>query len=188
MFTDNYTALQKARMSNKDQYVVIATGEKFLAEYFRSYNQYDIGRVLTKFAAGPIPEDRAFVSESSFGVRFGSGDTPARRKDYKLDALITSGLSAEVGTVQYYEDADGNYVIENTFVVTNTGSNAIDIKEAGLFGTIYNVNSTKYHAVMVHRFVLDEPVTLMPGVPRMITYRFTFNQFLNVEEAYAAES
>lgn len=113
------------------------------------------------------------------GVYFGTGSTPANKADYKLENLLTSGLSITDGTRQYIDEGNGVHSYYVTFAVKNTTEAEINIYEIGLFSPI--PASSKYYCTLMERTVLTEPITIAPGATKLVTYKITFNQTLNVE-------
>lgn len=101
------------------------------------------------------------------GIVLGSGRTPATIDDYKLESMITSGLSASA-TRSYDEDNDTIYVL----TITNTSNEDITIGEIGCVGIVHigeNNSGTKY--VLTERTVLDSPVTIPAGGIGKVEYR-----------------
>lgn len=110
------------------------------------------------------------------GVYFGRGTTPAARTDYKLESVITSGLTiSNVYTFPQLETVDGKYVWSASYVVKNTSTEDIVISEVGYYGQVGRNSSADYLALM-ERTVLSTPLTIKPGESKLITYKLTFNQ------------
>lgn len=132
----------------------------------------------------------AFTDEAtgSSGVYFGSGYTPAQKSDYKLESQITSGLSITNSNVLTEHEKDGQYTLSASYAVKNTSDAEINISEIGLFSAvctstsdrIYTSTDTRY-PILVERTVLTEPITIPAGKTKIVTYKITFNQTLNVE-------
>lgn len=89
------------------------------------------------------------------GVLFGSGTTPVSNEDYKLDSIITSGLSFASGVA--FGSDEG--VIAHT--VTATATTDITIGEVGLAQNGY----------LLYRMVLDSPVNLSAGESVTVTVK-----------------
>ena len=124
------------------------------------------------------------TSGSYPGVYFGTGSTPANKANYTLESPITSGLSISNGTRLYVDEGNGIHSYHVTFAVKNTTESEINIYEIGLFSKIeLNDSSTsaKHCLALMERTVLTEPITIAPGATKLVTYKITFNQTLNVE-------
>ena len=128
----------------------------------------------------------------SNGLYLGNGATPATQKDYTLESPITSGLtvSGNGNTPSLENVVEGVYSYNYSFSVTNTSENEINIYEIGLFVPLYSSTYTSgapnmyyvpQHSTMVKRDVLTEPITIAPGATKVINYKLTFNQTLNVD-------
>lgn len=126
-------------------------------------------------------------SYSDSGVYFGTGSTPATKNDYKLESMVTSGLSiTNPDNITMSVDSDGRYIASATYLLTNTSGAAINIYEVGLFGRVVGKFSTSsgsvyYRPCLLERQVLSAPITIPAGGMKMVTYKITFNQTLNVE-------
>lgn len=107
----------------------------------------------------------AYSNYNSYIV-LGRGRTPATVNDYKLENMITSGLSATVSN-----SVDENGDCTQKLVITNTSSGDITIGEIGLSAPFYRstISSDRGMALM-DRTVLDEPVTIPAGGIGMIDY------------------
>jgi hypothetical protein len=115
------------------------------------------------------------------GVYFGSGTTPAKMGDYKLESVINSGLSIVSSNLRTRSSGEVNIVYAH-FILENTTENNITVSELGIFTPICNrgVSSfseyTSYYNVLMERTVLESPVVIAPGEFKTITYQITFNQ------------
>lgn len=115
------------------------------------------------------------------GVYFGTGSTPATKADYTLESPLTSGLSiTSPSAATESTNGDGVYVFSAPFVVKNTTENEINIWEIGIFTPIQRY-TMEYYLALMERTVLTEPITIQPGGSKLVTYKITFNQTLNVE-------
>lgn len=103
------------------------------------------------------------------GVYFGQGRTPAKRDDYKLEEPITSGLSFTAPNTPLRSEKDNLVSYDLTYTVKNTSQNVLNISEMGLFITVSKSGSV-YNLIMIDRVVKDEPVTILPGEAKQITY------------------
>lgn len=99
------------------------------------------------------------------GVIFGDGNIPVTIDDYCLSGNIITTLSGN-GTVTWTA-SDTELVGESTFLLTNTGTSEVTIRECGLFGGANNNNG---YTRMLDRTVLDTPVTIPAGGVGQIVY------------------
>lgn len=117
---------------------------------------------------------------TGYGVYFGSGSTPANKADITLESPITSGLEVSGKSTGCLNIAEGQYMVLGQYVLKNTTEAEINIYETGVFLPIQTA-TTSWCLVMVDRTVLTEPITIAPGESKLVTYKLTFNQTLNVE-------
>lgn len=121
------------------------------------------------------------------GIFFGSGSTPATKSDYCLESLISSGLTITKSTLASTTDGKGKYAYSMDFIVKNTTESEVNIYEMGavtmLPGSSNNSLNTAVpcYPILLERTVLTEPITIAPGESKLVTYKVTFNQTLNVE-------
>lgn len=139
----------------------------------------------TKYATGSLqyypygPSGQFATSYNASGICVGSGNTPPTEDDYRLESIITSGIS---GSVSYNFGADENdnpYIIYNV-IINNTSSNEITINEIGIVQTVQCTNkkgasSTSSCRCLIDRTVLDEPVTIPAGDSKAIIYKIQAN-------------
>lgn len=107
------------------------------------------------------------------GIIVGSGTTPPTIDDYKLESMITAGLSASVV-------AQGTDSYIRILTITNTSDHDITISEIGTLGVGYYNQSTSF-PMLVDRTVLDTPVTIPAGGIGKIEYEIKIN--LPIDEA-----
>lgn len=89
----------------------------------------------------------------------GTGTTPAKRTDYKLE----SEISSENYTSTYNVVSTNSYDIENSSLTiqatfTNIGSEDLIVSEVGAFGS-----SMSQYSFMWARKVFDQPITIAVG-------------------------
>lgn len=195
MFTNNYIAFQKKRFvagTNYNDYCsfINATGEsvKGYACYFLFA---DIGYWMRKAwckALVALVESTNICNTNYSGLYFGSGSTPASKKDYKLENMITSGLTiTNPSSLAWSEDGKGKYEAFADFIVRNITKNEITISEIGVFSPIGSTANTTFsnnvnvHQILMERTVLDEPITIAPGESKLVTYKLTFNQTIGLD-------
>lgn len=187
MFTNNYINFRKGAFlatgsSSSEMYKIINSGgtEKSV---FSSYGvQCDLGGWMSNGRCRALVTDKATSRSSAYpGVYFGTGSTPANKSDYKLESLIESGLQiTSPSSAVWTDEGNGKYSIAADFVVRNTTESEINIYEIGIFTPVSN-GTSEFYQVLMERTVLAEPITIAPGEPKLVTYKITFNQTLNVE-------
>ena len=188
MFTQNYINLKKAlfevgaNTSYTIQFTKVA-GDKLTFVTTSNVQAGELGYHLKNGVCGNLSE--IGYSNTSFnvmcGVFFGSGSTPATKNDYKLESPITSGLSiASPNSLSWDNSIEGRYICSASFTIQNTTDADINIYEIGLFTPILSTSSS-YYSVLMERTVLTEPITITAGGTRIVNYKLTFNQTLNVE-------
>lgn len=181
MITQNYIDVSIARFfARGEAYVVDWNGQsqKLQMPYNNIYAEFGflLNRVATS-TSKPISYESSLGN--SAGVRFGTGNTPATKADFKLDADIMTGLSVSKNTAVLSEEAPGKYVAQNAFVVTNTTDAEINIWEVGLYAPVnimQDANTKRFHYALMERTVLDAPINIQPGASKVVTYKLTINQ------------
>jgi hypothetical protein len=110
---------------------------------------------------------------------FGSGRTPVKEDDFRLESLITNYLSMKVTETQSFSvnssRTKGTFTNVVVYTLTNTSTlDPITIGEVGFYVPVWytgsNNSSTKL--VLLHREVLGEPITLEVGETKTITFTF----------------
>lgn len=113
---------------------------------------------------------------SSSGIWLGSGNTPASEEDYNLESRITSGLSAASPSLTEGIDGSGNLYLEMVFLLSNTTSSDITVREIGyvqdfrLANTQGDTMANTNRNVMLDRTVLATPVTVPANDSAAIKY------------------
>lgn len=120
------------------------------------------------------PSNVSFSNTSS-GIRVGSGSTPASVNDYELESMITSGISGSVSFDSSRQiDGSGNYQSVYLVSITNTGSVDVVVSEIGYainaYGATNNGGSRQEIKILIDRTLLNTPVTIAPGESAVITY------------------
>lgn len=139
----------------------------------------------TKYITGSLyyypygPSDSLTTSNNSAGIQVGRGNTPATEDDYKLESIITSGISGSVSRSCGADENDNPYIIFNV-TINNTSSNEITINEIGMVQTVQCTDtkgSTNYSSsrFLIDRTVLDEPIIIPAGSSKAIVYKFLAN-------------
>ena len=105
------------------------------------------------------------------GILIGSGETPPTLDDYRLEAQITSGMTAS--NSRGFDENGNPYTI---ITLTNSSDKAITVREIGVVGYgYYNAGSSGSRNVLFDRTVLDSPLTIEPGGVGQITYTISMN-------------
>lgn len=178
MFTQNYINLQIGLFKNRVVKFYYQDGTSGTGSYTIYSDAYKLGDVMgTPKCANPVDSGNSL---SGSGLYFGSGSKPATKNDYTLESPIASGLSFSSGVTNVGKTKEGQYAAWVSHVVKNTSNDTINIYEIGLF-TIAMVASSSYKSILVERTVLTEPIVIPAGDEKIITYKITFNQTLNVE-------
>ena len=191
MFTKNFINVQRAWFENTgytsdptSQEIVYAVGTKTASVTIAAVSAVSegVGYWMKTGRCQALPTSYANSAWGpNPGVYFGSGSTPAKKTDANLESLIDSGLEVtSPQNVVEYSDGNGRYEFVSDFVVRNTSESEINIFEIGLFLSV-RVKSSQYYPMLVERTVLSEPVTIAPGEAKLVTYKLTFNQAMNVE-------
>lgn len=175
MFTNNFIKVQKMIFMGQQQTLVDHTGSA--SDAYANVSNFgkaaQFGSMMGNVYAG---------TPSSSGLYFGTGSTPATVNDYTLEAPITSGMSVTKGTVLLGKESDGVYAAMASHTIKNTSDTLINIYEAGVYGAIGYGNDSGYEKpFLLERTVLTEPISLQPGEEKIVTYKITFNQVLNVD-------
>lgn len=148
--------------------------------------QADIGRWMGLGRCQAIKTAQASqYSNNAFGqgVYFGTGSTPATLSDYTLESPITSGLSiTNPSKLVWTDNGMGRYAVKADFILTNTAENEVNIYEIGLISFMYKDDLGYLYPFLMERTVLPEPITIPAGGIKLVTYKITFNQVLNVDQ------
>lgn len=172
MITKNFkariaTLLQMSTMTGSDTALVPVKGIDGSAAYASCYSSNNFPYNVTTSVS---------FSSSGAGIRVGTGGTAASEDDYKLEAQITSGMSASSVTPTYNVDGSGNPYLEYLFTLTNNTSNDITVREIGYVQSL-RVASTQGGKAntssnfLFDRTVLDTPVTVPANDSAAIKYK-----------------
>lgn len=119
-------------------------------------------------------------STSYAGLYIGSGNTPAADTDYTLESPINSGVSATSNVSQIYDSDNHRYIQRIELTISNTGSEAISVKEIGYFTSQYYASAIDENAsnssalFLIDRTVLDAEVVIPAGEASIVRYDFAF--------------
>lgn len=115
-------------------------------------------------------ESNAVFAPFRRGIAFGSGTTPPKKTDYKLNNHITTGL-----TYNNNSTSSNNNVLSWVQTVQNTSTEQITITEVGLFSNY----GQDYSCMLLTRTVLDNPVVLQPNEVKTFTITIDYNKFVD---------
>ena len=121
------------------------------------------------------------LSNTSFGVAVGSGNTEPTEEDYSLESQVT-GLTGSISVVDTLNSEDFSFKHSLVVTLTNPGSEDVIIKEIGYFGSSgtsetrggvvgQNLNA---RGCLIDRTVLELPVTVPAGESAAISYDFIY--------------
>ena len=115
--------------------------------------------------------EKGSIKSPSYFIAFGDGNTPPTIDDYQLSGNhFTTHNSTKVWNYSHTSD---EAVMTITYTLTNKGTEAFTIREAGLFSIGgSNINE---HKCLVWREVLPSPVTIEPDGVGQVTLTFKVN-------------
>lgn len=177
MFTNNWISTISGFLFAKTRSCKNIAGNTFNIDYSKSATEIRPGKYMNAVQISNTPATDATSAIYSYsGLYFGTGRTPATKEDFRLEAQITSGITAQAGSVLEYASDDNQYVLYVDVVLTNESEAEIAIGEIGLFLPASPSSGNKWAGVLMERTVLDEPAVIAPGKSKLITYKLTFNQ------------
>ena len=107
---------------------------------------------------------------SSAPVMFGSGTTPPTVNDYKIEKLISTGLTIN-NTESVRSVTDEGVIFTNIYTLTNTSSIDITISEVAWYAySYYSASASNNTHFLLDRTLLDSPVTIPAGEMAQVTY------------------
>lgn len=141
------------------------------------------GKTYYTHGAFTFPSSRAetfTLDASAAGVSFGTGSTAATEHDINLENTITGGVTVSLASRLAGCDAPGNPWLQYTFTVTNTGSEALTIREVGYkqslkCATTPGRNNSADAVCLLDRTVLDAPLTIAAGDAGILVYKLKTN-------------
>ena len=107
-----------------------------------------------------------------FAVAIGSGDTPPTVDDYKLQNAITANLNAGQTSISAGTSYSGASSMVLTQPIINNNSEAITVREVGIFTYGYNFGGIR---ALLTRDVIN-PVTIQPGERKVFVVSIDFTQ------------
>lgn len=113
------------------------------------------------------------TTATTYGVMFGTGDTPVTFDDYKLSGTwLTSGFTYLKNSTCTVDETG----IETTatYTITNNSDADITIKEVGLRALQHSTDGGLAQ-VLVERTVLDAPVVIEPGGVGQVHYTVRYD-------------
>ena len=172
-------------MITKNFYVLLAAGITYDSErkhfpltgwdgsttaYYWWYNHGP--QIFIKTAMQTVAASAPRATTSFTQVMFGTGDTPPTINDYNLSGNFITGLVATKATTNLINS--DSFSITTRYTLTNTGAEAVTIKEVGL-GQSFNYYGSSENSCLIDRTVLDTPVTIPAGGVGQVEYTITFN-------------
>lgn len=136
-------------------------------------------RYMAPYLNGVFPSSvdytmRFVANQNSPGVYIGTGNTIATENDYKLESVITSGITATAPSISPGLDGNGNPQLQLLYTLTNLTASDIVIREVGSVQRSYAStaqNSSSSQNYFLHdRTVLDTPVTVPANDSAAIKY------------------
>lgn len=184
MFTQNYINYMKGYFMDSgvqgttNEFYFTDVGETLRRGYGPHCRAMGIGAWMrTGRCRGYNYEKQSSADATYPGVYFGEGGTPATKADFKLESLISSGLTiTNPGALVERSGGVGRYEYRSGFVVRNDTETEVNIQEIGLFLPM-GAGSSSHYQVLAEHTVLDTPVTIPAGEARFIEYRVTLEQF-----------
>lgn len=103
-------------------------------------------------------------------LSFGTGTTAETFEDYKLETIITAGLSKATFThgAPAYNAETKKWTNTLSCVVTNTSGSPITINEIGVYVPVAYSSTSAGYGTLVSREVLTTPITIAAGTS--VTY------------------
>ena len=109
------------------------------------------------------PTSNQFTYAKRFYI--GTGNTPAKQSDYKMESLIDDAMYLSNLEV-VCASGDGSYESETGLsvsgTVTNMSSSSLEVSEIGFSAAGKNTNEERSR-FLIAREVFDTPITLAPG-------------------------
>lgn len=116
---------------------------------------------------------------SSYGIAFGSSNTPATENDYMLGSFIPN-LTGNASEQTIADLATLTYKAQIQLTISNNTGSPVEINEVGLFG-LFNTTTTRganvsntRRCIMIDRTVLENPVTIANGDSGLVQYDFIY--------------
>ena len=124
------------------------------------------------------------LDAAAAGVSFGTGSTEPTEYDINLENTITGGVNVVLTNRAAGCDAPGNPWLQYTFTITNTGSEALTIREVGYKQSIKCATTpgraNSVDAVcLLDRTVLASPLEIAAGDAAVLVYKLKTNPMPN---------
>ena len=128
----------------------------------------------------PYGDPLAIAGVTTSGSLAGQGNTACAASDFILENLFTHGVGANQliypaqGTASAaYNAGTKTLTVTQVRVVTNSNAGNQIVKEVGIMGEFYAVNTTLLRQFLVSRTVLGSPITLANGESLAIVHDFS---------------
>ena len=128
---------------------------------------------------GALLNNTSMIKNMSYGIVIGTGNTAPTENDYFLESQITSGFDAVLSDGHRGRDGNGKIYMEFVYIISNTGTSDLTIKEIGAVTynarvkTSASTTSVNNAYILVDRTLLDSPLTIAPNKGGLLTYRIT---------------
>lgn len=149
----------------------IASGNNLYAA-MKLVRQVDVSQNLesTTVTSNPI---------GSYGLVFGSGNTPVTIDDCTLSGSAITNISVSYSDNSVYEEDGSASVLSFIYTITNNNDTDIVVGEVGVFAgaswPVRNYNTYGHHYYMFERTALETPITIPAGGVGQVTYTIRMN-------------
>lgn len=200
MFTRNYWLQEAAILANKATEVcgdstttgkpkfITVSGEVGENTYSSSYKYKGIGSYRARdffnyVKAVDVSQNTRTATGTnllSYGLVFGSGNTPVTVDDYRLSGDPILNITYSRTENYSYEEDGSSGTISCTYTITNNNDTDITIGEVGMFAetswqTYYGSTPYTNFFYMYGRIALESPITIAPGGVGQVTVTEQFN-------------
>lgn len=166
MLTKNYeNLLAAALLANNTVY-----------GYFPVTTVYGAIRFLGgKFAYPGSVTASLTTTANNAGISIGTGGTAATKDDFNLENTVTGGVNLALTSTAAGVDSRNNPTLTYTVTVTNTGSEALTVREIGYKQSLESAaypgaNATTGTVCLIDRTVLETPLVIQAGDAGVIQY------------------
>lgn len=172
MFTKNWYILQSLNMlADEKQAETHLRGINWdgTSQYFY---YYPYKRIIDVYSA--LNSAKTDLTSTSYGVLFGTGNTPVSLDDYTLAGDVIQNIGVLINRTYSYSAAQ--QVLKAVYTITNNNAEEIVIREVALTVPFYyDSGASNLSVCVIDRTVLDTPVTIPAGGIGQVEYTITFN-------------